>query len=149
MFSFEDLPQSLRYRVTDIETLAAAIRESRLWVANSDRDKIIGFALAEIIDQEAHLAEINVSPEHGRCGVGTSLVNRVCTWAQARGSSAVTLTTFRHVPWNAPFYAKLGFETIPASELGPELKNLMQEEAAAGLKVENRVCMRFLPGDRR
>lgn len=145
MFSFEDLPQSIRYRVTDIETLATAIREARLWVANTSSGRTIGFALAEIVDGEVHLSEIDVLPEQSRRGVGTCLVKRVCEWARERGSDAVTLTTFRHIPWNAPFYAKLGFETIPESEIGPDLSGLMREEAAAGLDCEKRVCMRFLP----
>ena len=146
MFSFEDLPPSIRYRVSDFETLATAIRESRLWIAKNTADKTIGFVMAEIIDEEVHLSEVDVSPEYGRRGVGTSLVQWVCDWSRERGSGAVTLTTFRHIPWNAPFYARLGFETIAESELGPGLCSLMEEEAAAGLNIQKRVCMRFQPG---
>lgn len=54
----------------------------------------------------------------------------------------MTLTTFRDVPWNAPFYARAGFRELAAAELSPELAELVREEAARGLDPERRVVMR-------
>jgi ribosomal protein S18 acetylase RimI-like enzyme len=89
-----------------------------------------GFACVEIVDGAAHLQQLAVLPSEGRRGLGTALVTAVCEWARARGFDTVTLTTFRDVAWNAPFYQGLGFE--PVSELGPGLAAIRQHEKAIG-----------------
>ena len=43
----------------------------------------------------------------------------------------MTLCTFRDVPWNAPFYAALGFAPIASPE--PALARLLAHEIALGL----------------
>ncbi|MBW4457630.1 MAG: GNAT family N-acetyltransferase [Nostoc indistinguendum CM1-VF10] len=54
--------------------------------------------------------QIDVAPEHGQRGIGSALVGTVCTWAKQQGYRIVSLSTFRDIPWNAPFYSKLGFQ---------------------------------------
>jgi GNAT superfamily N-acetyltransferase len=69
----------------------------------------VGFALVKMLaDDLPHLEEIDVHPSHGRRGLGTALVREVCEWATLRGHVMLTLTTFRAVAWNLPFYARLG-----------------------------------------
>ena len=102
-----------------VEELDAARREARLWVAADADDRPVGFALATVLGDAPHLEELAVHPEHGRRGLGRRLVAAVVGWARARGAPTLTLSTFRDVPWNAPFYARLGFvalapETLPA-----------------------------------
>jgi hypothetical protein len=41
------------------------------------------------------------------------------------------------------FYARLGFEEIPANELRPELAAVVREESARGLDANARVVMRY------
>jgi GNAT superfamily N-acetyltransferase len=55
-----------------------------------------------------HLEEMDVLPEHAGQGLGAALIEAVCSWAHTRGFDAVTLSTFRDVPWNAPFYPRHG-----------------------------------------
>ena len=54
----------------------------------------------------------------------------MCTWARSHGYGAVTLTTYRDVPWNAPFYERLGFSVL--DELTPELAWIRDHEKAIG-----------------
>jgi hypothetical protein len=54
----------------------------------------------------------------------------------------VTLTTFERVPWNGPYYAGHGFRVLAEDEIGPELRQLRDEEAMHGLDRNLRVCMR-------
>jgi len=89
-----------------------------------------------------HLKEIDVHPDHGQRGLGTRLVGAVCEWAAHGGYTEVTLTTFREVPWNMPFYAGLGFEVVPASELSPNLLSIVADETRRGLDPARRVVMR-------
>ena len=48
--------------------------------------------------------------------------------ANNRGLSAVTLTTFCDIPWNAPYYERLGFSELPEPEWGPQLRALVALE---------------------
>jgi hypothetical protein len=54
----------------------------------------------------------------------------------------VTLTTFEHVAWNAPYYVRYGFEVMEEDEFGPELRRLRDEETRHGLDPTIRVVMR-------
>jgi GNAT superfamily N-acetyltransferase len=144
MFSQADLPLHIRYRVTDRKTLAEAQRAGRLWVALTAQREPVGFAHACVIDEQAHLDEMDVLPDYGRRGVGTGLVRTVVKWAKAQGFDELTLITFRHLPWNAPLYAALGFDTVGDESLGAGIRELLRQEAKAGLNAANRVCMRML-----
>ncbi|HEY7915715.1 MAG TPA: GNAT family N-acetyltransferase [Acidimicrobiales bacterium] len=93
-------------------------------------DPAVGFACVEIVDGAAHLWQLAVLPSQGRRGLGTALVTAVSDWAKAHGFHAVTLTTFRDVPWNGPFYQRLGFEVV--DEPGPGLAAIRVDERAGG-----------------
>jgi hypothetical protein len=54
----------------------------------------------------------------------------------------VTLTTFRDVPWNAPYYQRCGFRILDDGEITPQLQVVRREEARRGLDRWPRVCMR-------
>jgi GNAT superfamily N-acetyltransferase len=125
-----------------VEELQQAQKAGRLWVAAGLDGQPIGFAVAAIVDGLAHLDELDVHPEHGRRGLGTALVERVCEWANSAGFAAITLSTFRDVPWNAPFYARLGFRTLTEDELTEGLLQLREAEADQGLPISKRVVMR-------
>lgn len=127
--------------VTSIESFEAGQREERLWVA-ADGDMPVGFALASQLGDHAHLNEIDVLPEYGRRGIGAALVERVCAWAVDQGFEAVTLSTHINIAWNAPFYARLGFEILPPEALTPPLRDLRAWEAALGFPVGDRVIMK-------
>ncbi|BAJ32680.1 hypothetical protein KSE_69210 [Kitasatospora setae KM-6054] len=58
-----------------------------------------------------------------------------------RGLRALTLVTFRSVPWNAPYYLRLGFRELPAADLTLPLRELLAEEAVFGLDPADRVCL--------
>ena len=135
-------PESVLQETTSQDVLEKAQRDGHLWVALAD-DAPVGFAHVEILEPNmAHLAEIDVSPEHGRRGLGTKLVKRVCEWAAQAGFHSVSLTTFRDVPWNMPFYARLGFNVVPDSELSPALRGVVDAEHRRGLDSSRRVVMR-------
>lgn len=129
--------------VGDVEEFAEAQQAGRLWVA-ADRDDVpVGFALARRLDGASHLEEIDVHPAHGRRGLGAALVAAVVAWARQQRAPCVTLSTFADVPWNAPFYTRLGFVVLPEDQAGPALRALRRSEAAQGLPVERRVLMRL------
>ena len=149
LFPEADLPLHLRSEATSLEDFRAAREAGRLWVALSATREPVGFALVATVDGLPHLAELSVHPDHGRRGVGTSLLRSVQAWARGNGSRGLTLTTFSHLPWNAPFYARLGFEALEQDRLSPELKAILLEEARVGLDPAKRIAMRCDLGPRK
>ncbi|HLM96951.1 MAG TPA: GNAT family N-acetyltransferase [Acidimicrobiales bacterium] len=93
-------------------------------------DPAVGFACVEVVDGAAHLWQLSVRPEESRRGHGSALVAAVCHWARSEGYEAVTLTTFRDVPWNGPFYARMGFRAL--GRLTPGLQAIRDHEKVIG-----------------
>jgi putative acetyltransferase len=136
-------PESILSEATSAADFERACRDDHLWVALHG-DAPVGFAHVKVFETGvAHLDELDVHPDHGRRGLGRWLVGAVRDWAVRNHFDSVTLSTFRDVPWNMPFYAKLGFTVIPAVELTPALKSLVDDETRRGLDVETRVVMRL------
>ena len=123
----------------DAAELASA---AALFVATDGEDEPIGYAMVEIVDGHAHLAQVSVLPERGGQGIGTQLIEAVAIWAAGEGHTELTLTTFRDVPFNAPLYAKRGFEVVPSAAWTPSLAELVKREARMGLDPSLRVVMR-------
>ncbi|HET9064124.1 MAG TPA: GNAT family N-acetyltransferase [Candidatus Binatia bacterium] len=113
-----------------------------LWVVANELGRPVGFATCSQIDDSAHLDEIDVLPQHGRRGVGSSLLRAVCAWARSRSFPAITLSTTRGVPWNEPFYRRRGFHELDESSYTTGIRRLRAAEDAAGLPVGNRLIMK-------
>jgi GNAT superfamily N-acetyltransferase len=143
MFSEYAFTADLPPYPTSLEDFYEAQAQNCLWVARVDDGAPIGFALVELFGESAHLEELDVSPDHGRRGIGTKLVREVIEWARATGVTAITLTTFREIPWNAPFYERLGFRALQFEDLTSELRERVEEEERAGLPRQLRVAMRY------
>jgi hypothetical protein len=58
------------------------------------------------------------------------------------GLQGMTLMTFRDVPWNCPYYERLGFRVVDEAQLTGGLRELQAHEAALGLNRWRRVAMR-------
>jgi len=95
-------------------------------------DPPVGYVRVDVVDGQAHLESLSVRPKFMRRGIGGALVAAACDWAAAQGFTEVTLCTFAEVPWNAPFYAGLGF--VELAELTPGLRALREEERRIGLE---------------
>ena len=128
--------------VTSLAELLEAHEAGLLWVARRAGGEPIGFALLCFADGQPHVEEIDVDPAYGRRGIGRALLQTTLSWARVAGHRAVTLTTFRDIPWNAPFYASAGFRSVAAHEIGPELAAIVRDETARGLDPSQRVTMR-------
>lgn len=141
LFPIEDLPLALRSETNSLEIFEEALSKQKLWIAvDENKDEAVGFAFLSEKCGQIHLREISVHPEHGRQGLGTNLLKNVITWANNQKYNQLTLTTFSHLRWNAPFYTKLGFKVVEQSELSSCLNKLLDEESK-GLDKSKRVLM--------
>ncbi|MFG2109070.1 GNAT family N-acetyltransferase [Micromonospora chersina] len=127
-----------------LDVLAAAQRAGRLRVAVDAADRPVAFAVIDLVDGCAHVQQLSVDPGHARRGIGRGLLDDVAGWAARAGLPALTLTTFRSVPWNGPYYARCGFRELTGAEVTPGLAGLLAAEAALGLDPADRVAMRRL-----
>jgi hypothetical protein len=50
------------------------------------------------------------------CSKSGLLIEEAARWAAAHGLGRMTLTTIEEVPWNAPYYRRLGFQEMPDSQ---------------------------------
>jgi GNAT superfamily N-acetyltransferase len=114
----------------------------RAWVSTDREGQPVGFAVVDVVDGAAHLEEVSVVPDLNGRGHGTALLRAVEGWARRKGYPSVTLTTFRDVPFNRPFYEKRGYRVLTEDEWTPGLVDRRAEEAAAGLDPDLRVVMR-------
>ena len=125
--------------VAELEAFRAA---ERLFVAVDGRDRPVAYLLSAVVDGCAHVEQVSVATAHAGQGLGALLIDHLGALALADGRPALTLTTFRDVPWNAPYYRRLGFVTVDPGDQGPELAALVAHEAASIPSDAPRVAMR-------
>jgi GNAT superfamily N-acetyltransferase len=125
----------------DLNERRDQIDAERVWAAVDDEDRPVGFLALEVVDGDAHIAEVAVEPAHGRRGIGRELIEHVAEWACAAGFTEMSLTTYAEVPWNAPYYERCGFRVMDESAWTPGLRAIREAEIAAGLDEWPRVCM--------
>jgi GNAT superfamily N-acetyltransferase len=106
----------------------ALVAAGRIWVADV-AGLPVGYVAATDLHGHVHLDQLSVRPDHGGRGLGTALVEVVVGWARDRGATFVTLTTFRDVAWNGPWYERRGFAVDPASADEPGLEDVVAWEA--------------------
>lgn len=141
------IPAPLLDAVLPEEALDDARLKGNLWVAENADGRPVGFGLLELHDGNALLAEMDVLPAHGRRGIGGRIVRCIAEKARLLGAPALFLTTFSNIPWNAPFYSRLGFVSLRKEDTPVWLASLLDGEREYGFR--NRVAMRLdLPRSR-
>jgi GNAT superfamily N-acetyltransferase len=123
------------------ETSLPLIAAGTVWVAQDAASGVIGELLGGIAGDDLHIYELAVAAEFQQRGIGRRLLDTAANAARGRGLKALTLTTFRHVAWNAPFYARYGFAELSDAALDVRLRDILRAEAARGLP--NRCAMRL------
>jgi GNAT superfamily N-acetyltransferase len=140
-FAAVGYPDVARHDPTPAPAFRDAATDGALFVAVDAQDSPVGFLLCTEIDGNLYVQELAVHPDHAGHRLAVPLLAAAETLARALGLPALTLTTFRSVPWNAPYYEKLGFTVMPFDAIGPSLRIVIARQKAAGLDVANRVAM--------
>ena len=129
--------------------LASFQKDGRAWVVTDGADNPVAYLLVEVVDGNAHIEQVSVDPSHSRRGLGKALLDTAAAWAQERGLAALTLMTYAEVPWNAPYYERLGFQALADDRMSSGLRRIREQEAARGLARWPRVTMWRLTGSPR
>lgn len=143
VFPEDMIPDNVKDYVLSLEEFENALAQKLLWVAITEEGQPVGFAMVTINEKgkSAMLAEIDVEPGHQQKGLGRALVQAVIKWAHNEDIRHLSLTTFSTVPWNAPFYKKMGFRRLSRNELTANLIKMLSKENELGLK--NRIAMQL------
>jgi GNAT superfamily N-acetyltransferase len=114
----------------------------RGWVAVDQSDVLVAYLLTTVLDECAHVDQVSVAQSVRGRGVGAALIDHLAGIAAREGRAWLTLTTFLDVPWNAPYYRRLGFEPLGPDALGPGLAELVKVERVLIPGNHPRVAMR-------
>jgi len=114
------------------------------FVAEVDGWGVAAFLNGEMTSDALHIWQMAVHEQQQRRGIGRRLIAAAEHSAVSNGVNALTLTTFRNVPWNEPFYRSLGFIPLHRHELNSRLRRVLDAEEKAGLPIGLRCAMRKL-----
>ncbi|EMD82587.1 GNAT family N-acetyltransferase [Pacificimonas flava] len=145
VFASTPYPHLVDAPPTDACVLRAAIAEGLQWIGIDSRDetRLAGQLTAAVDADSMLIAQVDVVPHAQRQGLGRALIGAAEAEARRRGLSSLWLRTFRDIPWNAPFYASLGFQPEAATENDVGEHGVAQERDL-GLNPATRVTMRKL-----
>ena len=118
------------------------VEEGRAFVAVNEWDWPLGFSAVDEMDREGYLAELGVDFAYQGRGLGRRLVAAACNWARQAGFTSILLSTFKDVPWNAPYYARQGFRILDIAELSKPGIRAQRAHEAEFLEMTARVFMR-------
>jgi GNAT superfamily N-acetyltransferase len=136
------MPEVAEYDPWPLPDLEHSRAAGLLWVIPGEAGEPVAFLMGGQVDGCLHVEQLSVDPGSARRGLGRALLEHAAQRAAAGGLPALTLTTFTHVPWNAPYYARLGFRILDDAEVTPGLRAIRQREAEIGLDRWPRVSMR-------
>jgi GNAT superfamily N-acetyltransferase len=125
-----------------VERLTPYVDGGRAFVSVDAGDTPVGYLLLDPVDGAAHIEQVSVHPDHARKGFGRALIEHAASWASTHDLHSLTLTTYVDVPWNGPYYERLGFRYLGPDDETPGLRAIREHERALGLEVWPRTCMR-------
>lgn len=116
--------------------------EAQLSIVAEIDGRAAGFVMGEMRGVDTYLHELDVGTAYQRRGAGAALVRAFVEAARAKGAVEVYLSTFRDPPWNAPFYARMGFREIARADYLPWMTAIETQQAEI-LDIATRVFMRI------
>jgi GNAT superfamily N-acetyltransferase len=120
--------------VSPADTYGPLVAAGTVWEAVGDDGAPVGFVAGERFGDLLHIWELAVMMDHQKQGLGRRLMAAAADWGRDHGLAGLTLTTFRSVPWNAPFYAGLGYRMLaPPQPMPAHLAEALTLEAERGL----------------
>lgn len=121
-----------------------AIAQALCHVIADPADKAVGFTLCSLRGTHLYLDQISVDPDHARKGLGAALIGQLDTLAARHACDQISLSTFRNIPWNGPYYQRHGFQMLDHEELEPWMVDLEQQQSTY-LDVSKRCFMQKSP----
>ncbi len=125
-----------------LEIVKRKIDAQQIVVAVAADGSCVGFVMFEPQPACFYVQELDVLSSHAGQRIGAALIEQVAQRARAQQITQLTLSTYREVPWNAPYYRRLGFRDIEEADLDAVLVARRDAHIARGLDESKRVFMR-------
>lgn len=126
----------------ELEVVERKIAAHEIIVAVDADATCVGFVMFEPQPTRIYVQELDVLTSHAGRRIGAALIEQVAQLARTRQLTQLILSTYREVPWNAPYYRRLGFRDIEEAELDAVLVARRDAHIARGLDESKRVFMR-------
>lgn len=133
---------SVEFAAAERSRWLECLKSGTVFVASDHSGAPVGFAALRVLDGEPYLEQLSVRMAAMRRGIGAGLLSAAECVAAKTQSRTLWLTTYRHLPWNAPFYEKAGFVTVPVEECGTELLLELLFQRRLLPEPDERVAMR-------
>jgi GNAT superfamily N-acetyltransferase len=137
-----DLPPDHEFLVAERSRWLRSLELGRTLLMTGSTGIALGFAASGTRDGQPYLDQLSVRTHFMRIGVGRALLRATERIARATGGRTLWLTTYRHLPWNRPFYERAGFAVVPEAEWGPEMRAELDYERRWLPVPHERVVMR-------
>jgi predicted N-acetyltransferase YhbS len=115
-----DLPPDHEFPAAERARLLRCLQAGTTLLALDGKNAAVGFVAVDWLDGQPYLAQLSVRANFTRLGIGSELLHEGLQIAQGLGGSLLRLTTYSHLPWNRPFYARHGFNVVPQGLFGPD-----------------------------
>ena len=135
-----DLPDGHPFAVAERARWARSLASGDVFIAEDAARRAIGIAVLGWIDGEPYLDQLSVRLEQVGQGVGSALLSLAIGWADGRGPG-LWLNTYRHLPWNRPFYERRGFTAVAEASWRPEMRATLAKQRASLPLPEERLVM--------
>ncbi|MBO1740946.1 GNAT family N-acetyltransferase [Leifsonia sp. TF02-11] len=116
------------------------VQRSSAWVWEED-GRVAAYLVLRRLSESMHIDQVTVHPDFAGRRIGAKLIEVANDQALLLGEKQLSLTTFETVPWNAPYYVRLGFTTVPGQQLSPEMSRILDEESKNSPAGWKRVVM--------
>lgn len=83
----------------------------KIWYATDLYDRVVGFALVNVLDRDLSLDLLYVTSNYRKTGIGDKLLNRVVNYSKRNKFNTIELYVDRHAEWLHKFYEKYGFKS--------------------------------------
>jgi ribosomal protein S18 acetylase RimI-like enzyme len=139
-----NLPETHPFVLAECERWAKALAKEQVLIAldskveAGEQGELAAFAVVGRQDGQPYLDQLSVHPKYMRRGIGTALLREVIDMS---GPAPLWLTTYAHVAWNAPYYAKFGFRVVDDAGCGPDVRLTLRDQRAALPSPEQRIAM--------
>lgn len=126
---------------TPPQVFNAMLDACRVIVACSTDGRPVGLAAVQRFRDDIYLRLLAVDPDHGRRGIGSSLLILAIENGRRRGAARCVLSTFRDVSFNQPYYERHGFAELPLDAATLPLRQQFKADIPEGIDAVQRLLM--------
>lgn len=133
-----DIDEDHPFVIAESQRWAEAISQGLAHVAVDRQDYPVGFISMCTVDGEPYLDQLAVRPAQMRKGIGRSLLRHALA---LNTQQPLWLTTYAHLPFNAPFYESEGFVAMLEEDCGPQLRAILEDQRSVLPAPDKRIAM--------